>query len=216
MKNNQINKTAIFESINSLLDSPNFKPNLGFNWYSDKSYFILDKTQGHALKTVISKAVYCAVVSILSPANSWNNNLWDAHFLVYRFFKIGHESNAWKYRTYQTNVDKANSLLHRVYTLGQDSEVVINELLNKPTSQKTWNFYNNLRNPYNNEFITIDRHILKVMGFDTKPITAKNYMDLSNILKEFHLKSSLSNLSACNFQAVLWCNYLNNQNKPFN
>jgi hypothetical protein len=215
MKSTEINKTAIFESINSLLDSPNFKPNLGFNWYSDKSYFILDKVQGHALKTVISKAVYCAIVSILSPANSWNNNLWDAHYLVYRFFKIG-QTTGWKYRTYQTNVDKANSLMYRVFALGQDSATVINELLNKPTSQKTWNFYNNLRNPYDNEFVTIDRHILKVMGFDIKSITPKNYMDLSNILKEYHLQSTLSNLSACNFQAVLWCNYLNNQNKPFN
>ena len=213
MKKEQINKQAIFKSINNLLENPNFNPLLGSNWYNDKSYSILDIVTGHVLKTVISKSVYAAIVSILSPANSWNNNLWDSHFLIYRFFNITKDTN-WKYRTYQANVDKANKLLQRI-ELGEDSETIINSMLNNKTGLKTWNFYNNLRNPYNNEFITIDRHILKVMGFSDKSITPKNYQDLSLILKEFHLKSKFSYLSLCNFQALLWCNYLNLQNKPF-
>lgn len=212
MKNSEINKLAIFESIDRLISNPNFSLNLGQTWYENNKYHIFNNVVLKApLKDLISLKVYLAVVAILSPANSWNSNQWDANILVLRFFGID-EAKGYKYRTYSTNVAKAELLLKRVYLQHWNEQNAIETALNIPTSLKTWNFYNNLLDPKNNNFVTIDRHILRIMGFETKSISPQNYNVLKDIFIEYWAVRQF-NFSVSSLQAILWVNYLVIENK---
>jgi len=212
MKSQEINKAAIFENIDNLISNLNFSLILGQNWYNDNKIHLLNNVVLKApLNGLISLKTYLAVVAILSPANSWNSNQWDANILVLRFFGID-SAKGYKYRTYQTNVLKAELLLKRVYLQGWGEQNAIETALNIPTSLKTWNFFNNLVDPQNNNFVTIDRHILRIMGFNVKQITPKNYEILKDIFIEYwNLKQF--NFSVSSLQAVLWVNYLVIENK---
>jgi hypothetical protein len=212
MKNSEINKDQIFASIDKLIQSPNFSLILGQTWYTDNKLHLLNNVVLKApLKDLISLKVYLAVVAILSPANSWNSNQWDANILCLRFFGI-ESAKGYKYRTYQSNVLKAELLLKRVYLQHWNEQSAIETALNIPTSLKTWNFYNNLLDPQNNNYVTIDRHILKIMGFETKQITPKNYETLKNIFIEYWNLRKFE-FSVSSLQAVLWVNYLVIENK---
>jgi hypothetical protein len=215
MKNSEINKQSIFEHLHSFTVSPNFRANLGKTWYLDKKEDILNNNVlSLPLKGLISLNVYLAVVSILSPANKWNNNLWDAHFLVHRFFGISTNKD-YKYFTYGANVDKAELLLKRVYLLNWSEKQAIETALLVKTSLKTWNFYNNLKDSFNNEYLTIDRHILTIIGIDSNQITPANYLLIKEIIVEYFYNEGLEKeYSLASFQAVLWCNHLFNRNKP--
>jgi hypothetical protein len=212
MKSQEINKAEIFASIDKLISTPNFSLILGQTWYQDNKARIFKNVVLKApLKGLISLKVYLAVVAILSPANSWNSNQWDANILVLRFFGIDSEKG-YKYRTYQTNVLKAELLLKRIYLQGWGETHAIETSLNISTSLKTCNFYNNLLDPQNNNFVTIDRHILKIMGFNVKQITPKNYEILKNIFIEYWTVRKF-NFSVSSLQAILWVNYLVIQEK---
>jgi hypothetical protein len=212
MKNSEINKLAIFESIDKLISEPNFSLILGQTWYQDNKDHIFNNVVLKApLKDLISLKVYLAVVAILSPANSWNSNQWDANILCLRFFGID-SAKGYKYRTYQTNVLKAELLLKRIYLQHWNEQNAISTALNIPTSLKTWNFFNNLVDPQNNNFVTIDRHILRIMGFEVKQITPKNYEILKDIFIDYWTVRKF-NFSVSSLQAVLWVNYLVIENK---
>jgi hypothetical protein len=218
MKNSEINKESIFEKLDTFLTDPNFRKELGKNWYQDqKSQIFNNVVLALPLKGLISLKVYLAVVAILSPANKWNNNLWDAYFLILDHFGIELLGiNKYKFYTYGANVDKARLLLKRITLLGWSENLAIETALKVPTSLKTWNFYNNLLDSSNNEFLTVDRHILSVCGFEVNPISPANYRAIEAILKDyFEQREVFKEYSLAQFQAVLWCNWLNQQGKPW-
>jgi hypothetical protein len=185
--------------------------NYGKNWYKDNKNYILNLVCSYPFNQFnIDYRVYAAIVSILSPSNKWTNNLSDAYFLVGRFYGLITETE-YKYYTYSSNVKKAIRLLE-TYQNNKDKNLdfIITEFFNQK-SQKTLNFYFNLIDPENNNFFTIDRHMLKISNYYKNSLTQKQYLELKLIFKEVYdelILEKLFNESFSSFQACLWCNYV--------
>jgi len=187
-------------------------PKLGLNWYlnAKKEINALSYYYKHNFYKIPFK-LGCALVSILSPANKWTNNLNDYYNLLDLHFE---GKTNYKFYTYKSNVNKALSLVKDYYTnKEQNLDLLIYSYLNKPTSKKTFNFYQNLNDYSNNNYFTIDRHILSICGFD-QILTPLRYEQIKTIYFEVYssyiVRNNL-NISFSQFQACLWVNYVLNK-----
>jgi hypothetical protein len=211
-------KNNILQFINKIY----FDKNLGKSWYKnanlDLQLILIDLN----LLNTISINDVSLICSILSPANSWQKNVIDTkNLLKYYFYgsKLGETMP--KFSTYGNNVLKAlkylkernefrflNSHVDLYQTNDRFTSVWVK---NNMKALKTYNFYIHLRNPdYLNTdglYFTIDRHMLKIAGIDSKAITPKQYKVLQRIYFEVFKELEFECLFH-EFQAVLWCNYV--------
>lgn len=156
------------------------------NWYSDAHNFAKEISNKYN-KPLINVV---ATISNLSPQNNWNQNkLWTDLF-------------------YQ-GIQKHTNCQH-------NKALICNRLNNKQEILKTINglktqrFFQNILEPFEENGVTIDVHMLKIAGFSIKSVTPKQYLFLEKIFidvaKSIHLQSS-------KLQEILWSNYRINLNK---
>jgi len=204
------------DNILKFINNPNFDFDLGKNWYHNAHKdlnIILNDLNLNAKINIYDISLIC---SILSPANSWENNLNDTRYLLNHFFN-GIKTD-YKFRTYNQNVLKAYKYLSErkefrfingykdLYQTSMDFGV--NWINTNMRAKKTFNFYHNLCNPYYaGVYFTIDRHMLKILGIETKQISHKQYEVYKDIFLEV-LNELNVNLIPSQFQAVLWSNYV--------
>lgn len=209
------------QNILTFIKSKNFNKTLGINWYKNAEIDLRSIMDDCAINSKITYFETALICSILSPANSWEQNLNDVKRLLKWYFRDSLDSNKRPtFRTYNQNVEKAKKyLLERETFRNVHSHLDTYQTFNRFTEDwvkremkalKTLNFYHNLKNPaYINteQYFTIDRHMLKIAGFDTKQITPKQY----NILKEIYSEAWKESKISClfhEFQAILWANYV--------
>ena len=203
-------------NITNFINNPNFDYNLGKNWYVSANkdlYKIINELNLNHKINIYDASLIC---SILSPANSWQNNIKDTYNVLNHFFNNKEPLD--NYRTYGSNVFKTFKylkdrkeyrLFNAQYDLYQTSmNFGINWIDTNMKAKKTFNFYHNLSNPYyNGDYFTIDRHMLKILGIESKQITPKQYEVYKTIFLDV-LNELNIDLIPSQFQAVLWCNYV--------
>ena len=212
------------QNIENFINSTNFNPTLGKNWYNMANQDNRQLINELNLNTKITIYDICLICSILSPANKWETNLLDTKNLLTWFFKDRHQLDQPKkpsFFTYGQNVNKAKEYLiarsnFRLINPHLDSYQVWRNfgsewVKNNMKAQKTLNFFYNLSNPdyLNNEgiYFTIDRHMLKIAGIDKQSLTIKQYNELKKIFFEVFKESKIDCLFH-EFQAILWTNYV--------
>lgn len=145
----------------------------------------------------------CAVISALSPACNWKQNKLNSKTLI-NCYASELDYSDFKFSTYGQNVTKAWNIL-----MAKDKEPI--DFFSLKTGAKTYNFYLNILNPLDENFVTIDRHAIsiyrgnKIQG--AKIISLKEYQIISEAYKTF---ASKVNLKPCELQAILWSNHVNN------
>lgn len=146
----------------------------------------------------------CAVISALSPACSWAQNKKDAEKMIFCYANDLNYAN-FNFSTYGANVGKAWNILQ--YN-GKD---LLNSFFSLKTGPKTYNFFLNILDPGNINFVTIDRHAIAIFlgqkKSGSKAITTKQYRDIANAYISAAAKVGLL---PCQFQAILWSNHVKN------
>jgi hypothetical protein len=138
----------------------------------------------------VDKTIVCGLISVLSPMKGWMDNLKISEEFI-KGKRNGH---------FTTQIKKAKNILKLKYDYfpgvrKQKIEAILN-------GRKTVNFFNNIYNPLNNNYLTIDRHVLNVCyGGMIKSVTNKQYDFLKNILIE---QAKLHNLASSEYQSLLW------------
>jgi len=179
--------------IYSTIDQPTVRA--GLSWYNEANQYCrqLGNTFGLELSAV------CGIVSALSPGTNYEQNKKDAYHLI-------KGSPMHKCTTYKANVSKAKSILR--------GELLPSEAFNLKTGAKTYNFYQNLLNPGNPEYVTIDRHAYAIaMPGDYKGLHLAAYTRVANGYK---MAANRIDILPCQLQAILWIDYRNKQNISFN
>lgn len=168
----------------------------GLNWYRsarEDITFIADKYN-------ISHEIAIAVTSALSPRCIWENNLKDLEKVLLWHNKtknsIDNRDTLPKVTTYKQNLKKAIFIL----------QTGITDVFK---TCKTYNFYNNLLNPDDNNFITIDGHSINIyygkLGIvENKHFTKKYYNKIANVYRKVSKKH---NLLVNQLQAITWLTF---------
>ena len=102
----------------------------------------------------------------------------------------------------------------RILNFNGDPKDIFTEFFNKKGSgQKTSSFYQNILEPENPNFVTIDRHMIIALGLDWKSITGKRYKEASDkLIKRAKILDILPN----QLQAIIWETYKDIQDTLFN
>jgi hypothetical protein len=163
----------------------------GKKWYSDANNTLKELS----VKYNISPEIVFAVCSALSPRCIWNQNIIDTENVLNWFTTKYHgiNRNLPKVTTYGRNLQKAIDILKT-----ENTDVFI--------SRKTFNFFNNILNPDNPEYVTIDGHGInayynKLGIVENKHFTPKYYDKIANSYKNIAKKYALL---PCQFQAIIW------------
>lgn len=213
MKLSEIKKETVFKNLDGFISHPNFNWSVGKNWYLDAIKQAIRIEENSKSAGRLNSREIALLVSILSPANRWERNLIDLENLLNYYFSTrylyGESPN---FTTYSSNVNKALDLLKnrskfevldRWYGSG-----LKNWIQNNMKAPKTYNFFKNLVDQSNNRYFTIDRHMLKIAGFETKEISKKQYQVIQSIYFDYWETLENLDLSFPQFQAVLWANYV--------
>jgi hypothetical protein len=162
----------------------------GTNWYSEAQSF------AKSLETpLVDFDKVCQVIAALSPATKWERNLTDAQQIVDYYHRRGVLGllNNVTVCTYGPNKQKA------VDILTGKQQLTIN------TGPKTYNFYQNIKDPSNPEYVTIDRHAFKILTRDEQGgairINLTTYLRASKV---YQVLASDLNLLPCELQAITW------------
>ena len=135
--------------------------------------------------------VVCAIVSALSPATNWEQNKKDAVRLLESNEK-GLSSKS--FTTYGQNVRKAHAIL-------EDKLDPLNAFSMK-TGPKTYNFFHNLLNPYDSDYVTVDRHAYTIaVGANNGRISPLLYKKISD---GYRRAAGKAGILPNQLQAVLW------------
>lgn len=168
----------------------------GLSWYDDANEFCTKVAEKYSLP--IDKV--CAVVSALSPATNWEQNKKDSVNLIEAF--LGVSKRKFKFTTYGQNVVKAQSILEET---ARNSET----FFSLKTGAKTFNFYHNILNPEDANYVTIDRHAYRIAtGNEYVRITPKQY----RLIAEHYKKAAKKlGITPARLQAALWVDYRRKQ-----
>ena len=158
----------------------------GLLWYQKAN----ETAQALAHKYNIELKVVAGIIAALSPACKFSRNLIDAEELIVKKERA-------RVVTYKANKDKALRILY-----SGDPDFELNK---KETSFKTYNFYRNILDPLDINYVTIDRHILSALDLGIKDIYTKNrYNHIRNLFIKIaaHL-----DLIPNQLQAIVWVSY---------
>ncbi len=174
--------------------------NTAKNWYKKAHNFAT--YLANTYKVELSKV--CGVISALSPACNWKQNKLDAEKMIVCYIS-GVDYTTVPFSTYGQNVVKAWMILTDV-----DRDTL--EWFNLKTGAKTYNFYLNILNPNDSNFVTIDRHAIAVYEgrvgkkSGSARLTPKQYQTIAetykNLAKELGLLPN-------ELQAILWEYHVN-------
>jgi len=184
------------------------------DWYlnASKDIFLFKDLFFERYSINIPYPLFCAVVSILSPASKWEQNLKDANNLFNEILIGGDFS----YTTYASNVYKARNLLNNYYFNGLNT-FDIDSIYFKESGLKTKYFYHALNSLGESNNMVIDRHMLKIFGIDFKDsLTVKEYKHVNLAIFEAFKGSKLLIDRfgyVSKLQAFLWQSYVYYQYK---
>jgi hypothetical protein len=173
----------------------------GLNWYKKAHEFALFYSEQYN----ISIATASALIAVLSPQKSWYQNL-----LITQEFL---ETKGNRVRHYKMQVDKARAIYHlnSLYKNADEyltgiEELYIKYIDNVLHGSKTINFFHNILEPENSDYVTIDSHMIQLMtgNMKCKYVTAGQYEFLKKELIKFAAKH---NTSAPTMQAKLWVTF---------
>lgn len=156
----------------------------GSRWYRDANGFSLSLAKEYQHDPVIT----AGVISSLSPMKRWEEN----KKIATTFFERG-----WRKTSHWTRqVLKARLICGS--TTPKDVDVILGGL-------KTINFFHNIYNPEDYDYITIDRHMSVIgIGYRKQKFTPNQY----NFLKEEYRKfSEKVGINPLHLQATLWCTF---------
>lgn len=146
------------------------------DWYLEANYFAryLSKKSGYSLQ------ICCGVISALSPLKSWlQNKSLAIDFLILKKY-YGHTELFNK---------KAYDIIY-----GANIEKTLN-------GQKIISFYNNILNPSNLSYITIDRHAVNIALNEKKYSGSINY----EFFKTVYIKAANElNINVLLLQSATW------------
>jgi len=138
--------------------------------------------------------VSIAVCSALSPRCIWEQNIKDAEN-VFKYH-IGKRKGNVSVTTYGQNLRKALNILE-----SNNSQVF--------SAPKTSNFFQNILDPTDNNYVTIDGHAInayygKPGKVKNKYFTPKHYERIARAYKKLAAKY---NLLPCQIQAIIWLSF---------
>lgn len=177
------NSVAIQSNIEEIWEQHNMSDYIsGKGWYESANSFALELAQTYNADPMQA----AAVISALSPQKEWNHNMQLAQdFFTYGWRKVRH-----------TQLQKKKAMHVGEFCETRED---INRMLG---GLKTINFFNNIYDPKDRNWCTIDRHMIKVgLGKDKQALTKKQYEFLK---KEYCIFANRVNLIPCEFQAILW------------
>lgn len=152
----------------------------GLKWYSDAHDFANDLAKTYE----IGNMKVAGIIAAMSPMKAWKTNKEISE----QFISCGTSGHT------ASQTEKAKSIL-----LNNDNKQYIESTLG---GLKTINFFNNIYNPSDEDYLTIDRHHLYIStGLDLQACTTKQY---EFIKKRTIMFSKSVNLIPCNLQAILW------------
>jgi hypothetical protein len=168
----------------------------GLSWYTEGHYFC--KNTGE--KYGIPLPIVCAILSALSPASNWERNKLETITLIRG---ARHGEGSFKFTTYGQNVIKATDILE-----GRRDPY---KSFSMKTGAKTYNFFHNLLEPLDSQYVTIDRHAYRIAtGEEYISIGIGKYREIAD-----HYRRSADRIGIlpCQLQAVLWVWYREQLNK---
>ena len=157
-------------------------------------------TAAIAKKHGFSSTTGAAVFAALSPNNDYHGNLRDTGKLL-AAAQAGHRITDFTVSTYGPNKQKAWRIAH-----GESPHELIVAL-------KTMNFFHNVDDPTDPNFVTIDGHMFNVFHGVRRPIQSRNnknrvvkvtrwdYVEIAAAVKTFADNYALL---PCQMQAILW------------
>jgi hypothetical protein len=153
-------------------------------WYKEAQAFAKQQAETYG----VSLEIVAGIISALSPGVDWERN--KAETLV-----VLNGDRSHKFGTYGPNVKKAFEI--------RNAGLHVNVATFFPAN-KTYNFYHNIINPADTNFVTIDRHALSVaLGAvrADKSITNVEYRELATA---YNKAAKKANLLPCEIQAITW------------
>lgn len=199
---------AILNIIDLYLDTPTEHRKIYKNWYYDAN----EKLSELAFECDMDIKIVSAVCSILSPAVNWEQNLIDCERLIIRFVNDMNIDDL-KVSTYGQNKNKAIKLLNDTIDMVPTTKELYKYVYGTGAN-KTANFFMNLLEPNNHNFITIDRHAIKIMlnSFvgGAMTLTTKNYIKATEAYKKaFEIIKHIDNFITVpnQVQAITWEQY---------
>jgi len=159
----------------------------GERWYSEARL----KAQHIAHSAGIDLATAADVVSILSPANEWNNNVSEALKLAFSYKKEPEQLELLTFVTYKNNVRKAIQRL-KGHPVLKGAE---------KTAPKTYRFAQNIKGDL--DPVTIDRHMLRCFNFpEGENLNYGSYMYIEEAVQNYAHKRT--EWTPAQLQAILW------------
>ena len=169
-------------------------------WYSKANQISL--YMANKFNCPITKVV--GVLSALSPGTNWQQNVADAHNLIMAWHYLIDPSEVIM-NTYGQNKRKAVRILNLRSSEVTDVEKL---LLHKSKINKTASFFWNILRVKETEFVTIDRHAVRIaLGpefRDNVYMTEKRYR---TTVKAYKRAAKEVNLKPHELQAIVWCAY---------
>ena len=183
-----------YKNLMSILDrTPDAVVLEGKDWYRQANIFVQDLADKYKLSLYQT----AAVVACLSPAVKWETNLKDAQRLIDTFYHRGYiGAKAITVSTYGAQKMKA-------------IEVLTNRLrLSPKTGPKTYNFAHNIHDPFDPNFVTIDRHAWNIlegaMNSGSVALTTKKYNLAVDVYK---VAAKSTGFLPNQIQAITWIQY---------
>jgi len=169
----------------------------GLNWYVDAHNFAVELSDTFQL----SFNNVCGIISALSPSCRWERNKLEATELI-AYLSYGLNTDRLSFTTYGNNVAKA----FRIFDLAPNK--VENEFIKTNSGFKTHNFFKNIQNPFDPNYVTIDRHAYFIyngmQGNNEVKLTKNQYKAIAENYISF---AKMIGVLPCQGQAILWETY---------
>ena len=170
----------------------------GLNWYFEAHEFCQKVATQYGLP--IEKV--CAVVSALSPGTNWEQNKKDTVHLIE---SLHGNRRQFKFTTYGQNVVKAFRIL--------EENAMPESFFSMKTGPKTYNFFRNIWQPGNPDYVTIDRHAYTIAtAKEYRQLTPKQYRDIA---EHYMRAADKLDVLPSQLQATLWVDYRKKQEIKF-
>ncbi len=161
----------------------------GITWYPDANKIVTDMSILHNIDSFKCSAV----LSALSPANKWQQNIKDCNLVLDSFNNNVHYTDI-KVSTYHSNKIKAYNILNNTIQLSYNG------------SFKTYSFCQNIAY-LNDNYITLDMWMVRaLLNKANHTFTIKQYETLH---KCFKIVSQETGLKVYEIQAVVWVTFRN-------
>lgn len=152
-------------------------------WYPAARNYAMDFSQEFSVPFIKC----CALISVLSPQKEWLQNLE----LTRQFLKNGGRRT----KHTLTQVRKAR----QIYNFIGDNKG-LDDIIG---GRKTTNFFHNIYSPNDNQWITLDFHMIQVLTgkLEEKDLTVNQYDFAASVLKK---QAKVYNLASSEYQSILW------------